>query len=105
MTGIQEKQRGLPREHRLLGNFPNPFNPETEIVFQLRSDARVRLDIWNLLGQRIVTLLDASRPAGIHRIRWNGRNALGDALPSGIYLYRLVVDDQPLSIRRMVLLQ
>ncbi len=105
VTGIQEQQRGLPREHRLLGNFPNPFSPKTEIVFQLGNDARVRLDIWNLLGQQIVTLLDAQRPAGVHRIHWNGRNALGHALPPGIYLYRLVVNGQPLAIRRMVLLQ
>ena len=105
VTGVQNGTSNLPREHRLIGNFPNPFNPETEIVFQLAQDAEARIEIWNLMGQRLATLVEGFMSAGTHRVRWHGQDARNHPLPSGIYLYRLVVNGKPVAMKRMVLLQ
>jgi len=70
-------------------NYPNPFNPETEIRYQLPEAAHVTLKIFNLLGQHVTTLVDSEELAGEHSARWDGRDAGGRELASGIYIYRL----------------
>jgi len=73
----------------LLPNYPNPFNPETEIRFQLLEASHVVVKIFNLVGAEIRTLADEQREAGYHRVHWDGRDKNGKAVASGIYLYRL----------------
>ena len=77
-----------PEKFELFQNYPNPFNPATTISYQLPADGRVRLKIYNLLGQGVVTLLDADRPAGFHQEVWNGTS-----VASGTYIYRMLVTD------------
>ncbi|RMD94493.1 MAG: T9SS C-terminal target domain-containing protein, partial [Calditrichaeota bacterium] len=86
----------LPGEFELAQNYPNPFNPSTTIEFTLKNSTpqRVRLTIYNLLGQEVVTLVDEKRPAGSYRVRWDGRDKSGKLVPSGVYLYRLQVGNQ-----------
>jgi hypothetical protein len=72
-----------------VGNYPNPFNPETTIRYVLPGPASVRLSIFNMLGQRVHTLVDAEQSQGIYRQVWDGRNQAGDKVGSGIYIYRL----------------
>ena len=79
----------IPKVFHLSQNYPNPFNPETRIRFQLPKSSHVKLEIYNMLGQKIVTLIDEKRRAGYHEIAWNGRNTLGKKVPSGIYVLRL----------------
>ena len=79
----------LPERFTLGQNYPNPFNPSTIIPYQLPSAAHVRLEVFNLLGQRIATLVDGEQPAGFHSARWDGTDATGWAVGAGIYLYRL----------------
>ena len=79
----------LPRAYKLEPNFPNPFNPVTKIEFAVPEPAQVRLDIFNVLGRRVVTLVDAPMQAGFHERTWDGRTADGAPAPSGIYFYRL----------------
>ena len=79
----------LPERFRLGQNYPNPFNPSTMIPYQLPVPTRVRLEVFNLLGQRVATLVDGERPAGSHTARWNGTDAAGRAVAAGLYLYRM----------------
>jgi len=70
-------------------NYPNPFNPETQIQFELPRSEHVRLDIFNMLGQKVATLIDGQKVAGGHTVRWNGRDDSSRRLASGVYVYRL----------------
>jgi hypothetical protein len=79
----------LPDGYRLHQNCPNPFNPMTEIRFDLPEAAAVRLSVYNVLGQEIRRLTDEMLPAGAHLVTWDGRDERGRAVSSGIYLYRL----------------
>ena len=104
-TNIQEESSSpLPERLRLATNFPNPFNSSTQIHFTLPNVGTVQLQIYNLAGQLVATLLDAALPAGPHQIAWNGRDDQGRAVASGIYIYRLQQQGQVL-LRKMVLLR
>jgi hypothetical protein len=74
----------------LLGNFPDPFNPATSIRYSLQEDAHISLQVFNMLGQKVATLVDEQRPPGLHEVVWNGANDFGEKVASGIYLYRIV---------------
>ncbi len=89
----------LPAEVALLGNYPNPFNPETTISYMLPEGSKVRLAVYDLLGQEVTVLVDGSRPAGHHTVRFDG----GD-LPSGSYVYRLQVGEEVVA-RTMTLVK
>lgn len=88
----------------LLQNHPNPFNPRTEITYVLRKNCRVRLDIVNVRGQRVVTLVDEYQRAGRKIVRWDGRSASGDELASGVYFYQLNAGGRAVT-RKMVLVK
>lgn len=79
----------LPRQFQLAQNFPNPFNPSTTIRYDLPEPATVRLQIYNMLGQKVRTLINGEQPAGYHSILWNAVNDAGVQAPSGVYLYRI----------------
>ncbi|MBN2170022.1 MAG: Omp28-related outer membrane protein [Candidatus Krumholzibacteriota bacterium] len=85
-------------------NVPNPFNPTTEIAFRLDGPADLRLEILDARGRLLRVLAEGPLPAGEHRVVWDGRNAAGRALPSGVYFYRVVTPDAAHS-RRMVLVK
>ncbi len=92
----------LPTDFALGQNYPNPFNPSTIIPYQLPAAGHVRLDVFNVLGQRLATLVDAERSAGAHTAQWDGTDASGRAMGAGVYIYRLSSDGMTES-RRMVL--
>ncbi len=83
----------LVNETELQGNFPNPFNPTTTIRYALEASSEVTLKVYNTLGQEVITLVSAQRNAGQHSVVWDGRNAQGEHVASGIYIYRLVAGD------------
>ncbi|MDW7682016.1 MAG: FlgD immunoglobulin-like domain containing protein, partial [bacterium] len=83
---------------------PNPFNPDTEIRYQLAEATHVKLEIYNLLGQKIRTLIDDPKPAGSHTVRWDGRDDFGAAVSSGVYLYTLT-SGRFCETRKMVLMR
>lgn len=83
------KAGAIPGSYSLAQNYPNPFNPSTEISFELPVRGDVRLDIYNLLGQNVRTLVNGSLEAGSHTITWDGRADNGTGVASGVYLYRL----------------
>ena len=88
----------LPKEIALLANYPNPFNPETWIPYQLAAPVEVTLTIYTINGTVVRTLALGHQPAGIYVNRsraayWDGRNALGESVASGVYFYTLTADD------------
>jgi hypothetical protein len=89
---------------KLERNFPNPFNPETMIKFNLAKASKVSLNIYNVLGQVVRTLVNEELPAGIHSIVWDGKNAQGSDVSSGVYFYRIKAGDFE-STMRMTLLR
>ena len=92
-----------PQQFYLGQNYPNPFNPSTIIPYQLPVSTHVRLAVFNVLGQRMTTLVDVEQPAGFHTVTWDGTDASGRGVAAGVYLYRLVGDGMRLT-RSMVLL-
>jgi len=91
-------------ELALMQNYPNPFNPVTTIRFDLPGKERVRLAIYDCAGREIVPLLDGECEAGMHEVSWDGRDARGAAVGTGIYFYRLTAGKQALT-KKMVLLK
>ncbi len=78
----------LPKETTVLQNYPNPFNPSTTFSYQLAEDALVKLEVYDMMGRRISSLVDGVKTAGYHSALWQSRDESGKQLASGIYLYR-----------------
>ena len=105
-TAVEEDQsrRGFPTQPQLLQNFPNPFNPNTAILYQLPVGAEVQLTIYNMAGQVVRRLVNEVQQAGRYRVVWDGRDATGRQVGSGVYLYRLRAGSFE-KMRRMVVVK
>ncbi len=88
-VAVSVENDAAPEGFILGQNTPNPFNPETTISYYIPVRDAVRLDVFNIAGQKIRTLVNADHPAGHHTVRWDGRNDDGQAVSSGVYIYRL----------------
>jgi len=89
-TDVRDISRGIiPRQYTLSQNYPNPFNANTQIVFELPKAGRVTLELFNLLGQKVSTLVNEYLSAGTKIVNWDGRDNKGASVPSGIYFYQL----------------
>lgn len=97
-------QSTLPTQFSLGQNQPNPFNPTTTIRIELPHSAATSLRVYNLVGQEVTTLVDEVLAAGYHELTWDGRDQLGNELPTGIYLYRLQAEDF-VATKKMLLLK
>ena len=93
----------MPERFGVSQNAPNPFNPTTTISYQLPDPAHVRMDIYNLLGQRVRTLIDTPMEAGYFSVEWDGKDQVGRQVATGIYLYRLQAGDFSQTLRMMLL--
>lgn len=78
----------VPMEYALEQNYPNPFNPETNIRYQLRARSDVRLEVFDLLGQRVKTLVSSEQMTGSYAVAWDAKNDAGVSLSSGVYFFR-----------------
>lgn len=96
ITSVKEKP--IPTEFVLSQNYPNPFNPATKIAFALPKSGRVTLEVFNLLGQKLFTLLDEIKPAGYHSAEFDG-----SGFSSGLYFYRMSVNGATTFMRKMIL--
>ncbi len=103
-VGTSTGEPGIPRRFSLSQNYPNPFNAQTRIDFEVAEKDRVSLEIFNVLGQRVRTLIRDLRPAGSYQIVWDGKDHGGIPVASGIYFYRLR-SGHLVQTRRMVLLR
>jgi hypothetical protein len=100
-----ERNVATPATSQLYANYPNPFNAGTIIPFSIAAGgSSVHLDVFNLLGQKIATLVRDQRPPGQYQIPWDGRDHRGIAAASGVYLYRLQLGSSQ-QLRRMLLLR
>lgn len=99
-----DARQTLPERARLVGNYPNPFNPSTIIEYSLPRQSQVQLTVYDLLGSPVVTLVDAVQPAGTYSIRWDGRDTDGRPAATGIYFYRLKTDSYS-EAKKMLLLK
>lgn len=102
-TSVPEDEE-VPRTFALRQNVPNPFNPVTVIQYQLPSEARVKIDVFNIAGRLVTTLVDEEQDAGVKAVTWDGTNAEGEKVASGIYMYRMQAGEH-MSRKMMVLLK
>jgi len=87
-TGIADDPSGTPGNFRLLQNYPNPFNPSTIIGYELTSPAHITIEIYNVLGQKVNTLIHEFQNTSGH-VTWDGTNDMGQGVPAGLYIYSL----------------
>jgi photosystem II stability/assembly factor-like uncharacterized protein len=109
VTEIEPIHNTIPESYSLKQNYPNPFNPTTSIEFSLPVAADVELNIFNILGQKVATLINEQRSAGYHSVVWNADDSNGRKLSSGIYFYMLkasgIDGNEFQKIKKMVLLK
>jgi hypothetical protein len=101
-TNVADQPAALPRQFALLANYPNPFNPSTIIRYNLPANVRVKLVIYDLLGAKIRTLIDADETAGFKHLAWDGTDDAGARVASGVYLYRIEAGGFKMA-RKMIL--
>ena len=94
----------LPKAFSLSQNYPNPFNPETVIRYTLPEDCQVELTIYNILGQKVKTLVHEYQRAGYKTVRWDSRDDEGDEVASGVYLYRIEANGY-VEVKKMAVLK
>ncbi len=94
----------IPNEFKLNNNYPNPFNPTTVISYDLPTKAKVKLEVYNVLGQHIKTLIDEEQTAGQYEVVWDSNNQNGSRVASGVYFYRLKADSF-IQSKKMILLK
>jgi hypothetical protein len=94
ITDVQNENGVLPAEYVLGQNYPNPFNPTTTIQFDLPKSSSVTLEVFNVSGARVRSLLKGENlGAGSHTMMWDGRDQSGRLVPSGTYMYRISAGD------------
>lgn len=93
-TVVEEPSKNpqVPTSFYMSQNYPNPFNPETQIEFEIPRESFVSIKIYNILGQKVYTLINENKTPGIYRITWDGRDEYGQLVKSGVYFYRLESD-------------
>ncbi|HNW99742.1 MAG TPA: FlgD immunoglobulin-like domain containing protein [Candidatus Cloacimonadota bacterium] len=94
----------LPTITSLIGNYPNPFNPETTIKYALANQSDVHLDVFNIKGQKVKTLVNDKKSAGYYSVKWDGKDDNGHQVSSGVYFTRFIGDKKNLT-RKMILLK
>ena len=103
-TNILNTETSLPVTFGLEQNYPNPFNPSTTIGFQVNAESVVNLAMFNMLGQQVRSLVSELKPIGHYQVVWDGRDNSGNALPSGLYIYKLQVGNQS-QVKRLLLMK
>ena len=99
-----DEPKTTPFEFALHQNYPNPFNPETKIQFDVAEKSKVNISIFNLVGQKVATLVDNTMDIGKYTITWGGLNDKGAPLPSGMYFYEMNSSSYH-SIKKLVLVK
>ena len=90
-------------DFKLHQNYPNPFNPSTRIQYELTTQVHTKIIVYNSLGEEINILVNEIKHSGNHFVEWNGRDSDNNILPSGLYLIRLITDENTASIKAILL--
>jgi len=106
VTGIDDDNSSytMPYHFRLLQNYPNPFNPATTIEYSVPSRSRVTIEVYNIVGQKVRTLIDETKSVGEYQVSWDGRSRTGQQVSTGVYFYRFQADDH-VETKKMLLLK
>ena len=104
-TDVEEEiEVTLPKDFGISQNYPTPFNPQTVIEYAVARDSRVRIIVYNVLGQRVTVLKDEWEQAGYKSVNWDGTNQSGQEVGTGIYFYKITAGDF-VKTKKMVLLK
>ncbi len=103
-TALEDAPENQITTLQLRQNYPNPFNPTTTITYALPSRQEVEISVYNLLGQKVTTLYRGIQSAGVHKLKWDGKNLQGVPVSSGIYIYKLKTRKHTL-VRKMIFLK
>ena len=105
-TSIEEQgsEKTIASNFKLHQNYPNPFNPTTVIYYDLPHPTKVEINVYNILGQKIETLMNGFQPKGKHSVTWDGKDLKGRTVASGIYFYKIVAGDYT-CVRKMIMLK
>ena len=105
LLGVNDDVHINPYSYSLSDNYPNPFNPETQIRFSIGSSESVKLVIYDMMGRQVNTLINGENfNSGYHKISWRGLDNIGNKVPSGVYIYRIVAGDY-IADKKMILLK
>jgi hypothetical protein len=99
-----EQNINLPEYFELTQNYPNPFNGQTNIEYKIPVYSRIRMEVFDLLGQKVKTLIDEEKSPGIYKAKWDGKNDLNNSVDSGIYFVKLSSDNFS-NTKKMILLK
>jgi len=89
VTSVKDNATGVPTGFNLAQNYPNPFNPTTQIQYTTAQTGRTQIEIFNILGSKVRTLVNEVQAAGTYSVRWDGKNDGNTLVASGVYMYRL----------------
>ena len=104
ISATESHFNNMPKTYSLQQNYPNPFNPKTTIYYQLPKQSQVTLGIYNILGEKIITLVAKNQSAGYYSVHWDSKDERGNAISNGVYLYILKANEFA-QVRKMVLLR
>ncbi len=104
-VSVEKDKKEIPTSFALQQNYPNPFNPSTIIQYSIKEPSNVKLTIYNILGQKVYTLVNKQQNAGTYSVQWNAKNEYGTKVSTGIYFYRLEAGNQFVKIKKMILLK
>ena len=105
MANDESGNTALPSEYRISNNYPNPFNPTTEMEFSLPIESDISFSVYSLTGEEIYSFDRSSVPGGNYKITWNGKNRSGISVPSGVYLYEFRAGNEFRQVKNMTLLK
>jgi len=103
ITAVDDAADQLPASNRLLANYPNPFNQSTVIAFTLTNASKVQMDVYDVRGKWVAQLASDDFQAGQHQIMWNGTDAAGVVMPSGIYYCRMNVNNSDSVLKLLMI--
>jgi len=104
VTGIERDNEITPENFILHQNYPNPFNPSTVINYQVSAACRVKIEVYNILGQKVKTLVNQDMQPGVYEVRWEGKDENENPVSSGVYFYRLMTRDIVIT-RKMIVIR
>lgn len=104
MTDVEAHNADLPTQFEIAQNFPNPFNPTTTIQYSIAGNCHVMLAVYNVMGQKIKTLVDVNQSTGYQTVYWDGTDDLGNAVTTGVYFYRIQAGDF-ISTKKMLMIK
>jgi hypothetical protein len=104
LVNVGDEDILVPFTFALHQNYPNPFNPSTRIEYSLARSSQVTLTIYNILGQRVVDIVNGNQAAGQYSVHWDGRNEGGGETATGVYFYRITAGDFS-KVQKMLLIK